>query len=114
RDVEVDPRHQTPVLIEYGYVGRADFLALDVEHRLRHRQNVGDFGRADHRGREWVGKTKRARFVERHLYGAHLLGHRVAWAALVRPSRSGGWDKAETSRGGAGGCEHRDPNQALR
>ena len=47
--IKTGPRFEAPLLIEYGNVGRADFLALDVEHRLRHRQNVGDFGRADDR-----------------------------------------------------------------
>jgi hypothetical protein len=115
RYIEVDHRHQAPLVIKYGNVGRADFFSLDVEHRLRHRQSVGDFGGANDRCRERGGKTKRPRLIERHLQGPHLVSDRAAWAALLRPSRTAGLHEAETSRRCcAGGRQHGDPDVASR
>ena len=53
RHVQVDDSDKAPVLVKQGDVGRADFLALNVELSAGLRQDVGDINvSGDSRG-EW-------------------------------------------------------------
>src|SRR5205807_2649885 len=51
-DLKIDHADDVIALIEYGQVGGANLLALDVERVVRHWQHVRDVGGADHRRRE--------------------------------------------------------------
>ena len=62
-DLDFDDADQLFVGTKDRDVGRAGLFALDIQTAIRHRQGIGDVGRADHCESEWRRDLERLRFV---------------------------------------------------
>ena len=65
-DRDVKHAHEPLSLIVDRQIGSPDLLSLDIKLAVRHRQNIGDIWRPDHRCRKRPLEMKRPRFVQGH------------------------------------------------
>ncbi len=66
-DVDIEHPDQFLIDTEDRHIGRARFFALNVEHAIGYRQNIGDLSRADNRGGERRTQGEGAGFEPGHL-----------------------------------------------